>query len=154
MIDVKTDIIRAGLKAAGATLRSKKGSTLINVLSYLLPWRSWFLRTWTTIGRTIYAPTHVDIAGPLHPYATTIAHELVHVAQWRRFWAFLWLGYILLPLPVLFAWCRWAAEREAYLVDIRAGRSVDDVVNTLWRSYGWPWPKPLMRRWFVKELSK
>jgi hypothetical protein len=145
--------VRAAIDAAGATLRSKRGSPLMAVLSYLFPWRAWFLRSaWTTIGRTIYAPVWVDVEGNLEPYRTIIGHELVHVAQWRRWWVLLWLGYLLLPLPVGLAWCRWAAEREACLVQLRAGADIDAIVDVLWRRYGWPWPRCLMRRWFRRAM--
>lgn len=53
--------VRDQVSAAGAHVRSKRGSVLMAILSYLLPWRAWFMGTaWTTLGRTIYAPTWVD----------------------------------------------------------------------------------------------
>lgn len=147
--------VRAALASAGARLRSKRGSALMALLSLLLPWRAWFLRhAWTTIGRTIYAPVWVDVAGPIGAYREIIEHELVHVAQWRRWWILFPLSYLLLPLPIGMAWCRWRWEREAYLVQIRAGATVDAVVDTLWRRYGWPWPRAWMRRWFWRALAQ
>lgn len=108
-------------------------------------------RTWITIGRTIH---HPDRADPTRE-TEIVAHELVHVRQWRR-WGF-WFGvaYLLLPLPIGLAWCRWRAEREAYLVQLRARpceKEVERLVAVLWSAYAWPWPKPWMRRWFRKRL--
>ena len=58
----------------------------------------------------------------------------------------LWqVAYLLLPLPIGLAWFRWASERRAYLVQLRAGASVDATVETLWSRYGWCWPRPWMR---------
>jgi hypothetical protein len=79
----------------------------------------------------------------------------VHIEQARRWPVFWQLSYLLLPLPFGFAWFRWHWEREAYLVDLRAGRlTVDEVVETLWSNYAWTWPKPWMRRWFERELGR
>ena len=48
----------------------------------------------------------------------TFRHELVHVRQWRRWHVLFWIGYLLLPLPIGLAWCRWRFEREAYLEEL------------------------------------
>jgi hypothetical protein len=29
---------------------------------------------------------------------------------------------------------------------------VEWVVETLWSNYAWTWPKPWMRKWFLREL--
>jgi hypothetical protein len=82
-------------------------------------------------------------------------HELIHVRQQCGFGLY-WsaLLYFLLPLPVLFSG-RWFVEREAYLVDIVAGaKTVEQAVDILWRSYGYPWPKLLMRKWFDEQIAK
>jgi len=64
-----------------------------------------------------------------------------------------WLVW-LLPLPVLFSG-RWFIERAAYLDGIiKYGDDVEKCVNTLWDGYLWPWPKPLMRKWFYKKLKE
>ncbi|MCC7542449.1 MAG: hypothetical protein IT379_39895 [Deltaproteobacteria bacterium] len=147
--------VREQVAAAGARVRSKRGSVLMTILSVLLPWRAWFMRAaWTTLGRTIYAPTWIDVAGSLEPYRSILEHELVHVRQWRRWWLVYPISYLLLPLPIGLAWWRWRWEREAYLVQLRAGTSVEHVVDTLWRHYGWPWPRWAMRRWFRRALAR
>lgn len=82
-------------------------------------------------------------------WSVVVGHELVHVDQMAGPWGLLrtYLLFALLPLPVLFSG-RWFLEREAFLVDVRAGRGVGEIVDMLWRYYGWPWPPALMRRWF------
>lgn len=42
----------------------------------------------------------------------------------------------------------WVSERVKY------GPRMVDVVDTLWRSYGWCWPRKWMRQWFLKQLKK
>src|SRR5690606_9052076 len=84
----------------------------------------------------------------------TLPHELVHARQFATWWGpwLLPLLAALLPLPTLLSG-RWFIERHAYLQDIRAGRrTVEAAVQTLWRDYGWCWPRSLMRRWFEREL--
>jgi hypothetical protein len=48
---------------------------------------------------------------------------------------------------------RWKFEREAYMVQIERGAKAEDVVNLLWSSYLFPWPKSLMLKWFKKEID-
>lgn len=85
-----------------------------------------------------------------------IAHELHHVKQFSTWWGpwLIPLAAVLFPLPILFSG-RWWIERQAYLADIKAGRdTAEGAVTTLWRFYGWPYPKCLMRRWFTAQLNK
>lgn len=108
---------------------------------------------WTTISsKRIYAPNGVDL-DRLDLYEVIIRHELVHVAQARKWPVWFQVSYLLFPLPFGLAWCRWYWERAAFMVDIKAGRlTVEQAVNMLSR-YGWPWPKGLMRRFFEKQLE-
>lgn len=132
-------------------VRHKRTSRLMRVLTTVLGiFGLDFGRFWTTIGSfVIYAPDDVDL-GDLEPHATIIRHELVHIDQARRFPGFFQLSYLLLPLPFGLAYFRWVWERRAYLVDIEAGRlSIEEAVTTLWSRYGWCWPRPWMRRWFL-----
>ncbi len=80
----------------------------------------------------------------------TLLHEEVHVEQfstWYGPWLIPFL-ILLFPLPVFFSG-RWFIERDAYLVDIKAGRTtVNRAVDTLWDRHGWVWPKPWMQKWF------
>lgn len=141
------------LEAAGVRVRHKRDSLVCRVLSWFLGYWFW-TRAWTTLGpRTIWAPPHVDLSR-LDVYETIIRHELVHIRQARR-WPLVWqLSYVLLPLPVGLAWFRWRWEREAYLVQLRARTmSIDEVVDALWRHYGWCWPRAWMRRWFARRVA-
>ncbi len=79
-------------------------------------------------------------------------HEEVHGKQWDKYKIFFPILYWV-P-PTLLAYFRWKFEREAYLVDIKAGvHTVEEVVDTLWSDYLWTWPKCWMRKWFKKELA-
>jgi hypothetical protein len=117
---------------------------------------------WTTVGNTIYYPDHVENPEKSWHQAT-IEHELVHVAQYKKYSVPLFLFlYLFFPMPIFFSYFRWKFEREAYLVSAQFLRAygdpdyqiVDTLVNSLWNFYAWPWPKSWMRKWFNKELSK
>jgi hypothetical protein len=93
----------------------------------------------------------------VHPEESdTIKHEIFHVKQFEK-----WYGPIIvplfatiLPLPILFSG-RWFIERQAYLYDIRRGvQTVDSAIDILWNDYGYCWPKSLMRKWFIKQLTR
>jgi hypothetical protein len=114
--------------------------------------RMFMARYWTTIGSTIYYPACVS--DPL-AYPTVLEHELVHVRQWRRWGLWMWLSYLLLPLPVGLCWFRFRWEREAYLVELAHApsgpardREITRIVDALWYGYAFPWPRSWMRRWF------
>lgn len=144
------------LAAARVGIVSKADSRLMRLIGWLfaLFGRTDFTtRWWTTIGaRTIYAPIGVDLSD-LERYATVIRHELVHARQARRWPVFWQLSYLLLPLPFGLAWCRWASERQAYLVQLRAGTmTIDEVVTTLWDNYGWCYPRSWMRAWLARAV--
>jgi hypothetical protein len=79
-----------------------------------------------------------------------LKHEEVHADQFAKWWGpvVIPLLAVLLPLPVYYSG-RWFIERDAYLVDIKAGhRSIKSSVDTLWNRYGYAWPKDLMTKWF------
>lgn len=119
---------------------------------------------WTTIGKTIYYPDHIK-----NPYVYTdvIEHEKVHLEQYKKYgtFGFLFL-YAFVFFPVLGAYFRWKFEREAYLVQMKLSPVykssnkeniaflINEIVDTLWFRYGFVWPKPLMRKWFTKQLLK
>ena len=148
----------------GVVVRSKADSWLMRAIGWLLGLFGidFMGRFWTTISPgVIWAPVGANLSR-LDVYATTIRHELVHREQmlrWKRWgwWlgVFLWqVSYLLFPVPFFFAYFRWRCEREAYLVNLSEGRAtVDGVVQTLWRNYGFCWPKSLMRKWFERELG-
>lgn len=108
-------------------------------------------RYWITAFGSIYHPDDCD------PFAEqfegVIEHELRHIEQQAK-WGFWWyLCYSFLPVPVFFAWWRYKWERECYLIQIQRGElTPDEAADLLW-GYFWPWPKPLMRRWFRKHAD-
>lgn len=123
----------------------------------------------TTVGRTIYFPVGWDIQKADELDYVTLCHELKHVEQYRTlgfgiaplgFVIFLFL-YLLVPLPIIFAWFRYYFERAAYLESYEAGKRVgllpkiDYYVNVLTGvGYLWAWPfKSLVRRWFLKRCK-
>lgn len=110
---------------------------------------------WTTVGDTIYYPYIYDLK-TAQSFTEIIEHEQVHLRQYKKYGTvpFLFL-YALVFLPVFLSYFRWKFEREAYLVGIvKYGDNIDEVVKVLWNGYGCPWPKTLMRRWFVKQLAE
>lgn len=148
------------LAAMGVTVRHKRESKLMRVIGFI--WKRFNTDFWTTInGRTIWAPNDADLTR-LEDYALIIQHELVHIGQFRRWPIIGQLAFLLLPVPFFFAWFRWAMERRAYMVQLEAHGApfgsgeyeLERVVNTLWRNYGWCWPRPWMRRWFRRELTR
>jgi hypothetical protein len=146
------------LRAHRVRLVSKADSRLMRAAALLLRGigqRDFNERFWTTVGRTVYYPTCVE--DPLaHP--DVLEHELVHVRQWQRWGVLMWLSYLCLPLPFGLAWFRFRWEREAYLVQIaRAAdreQEIERIVQVLWHGYGWPWPRPLMRKWFREHAPR
>ena len=94
--------------------------------------------------------THPDDVAPESPEKFKARrHEFHHVQDfipWWGPWVCIALA-IFFPLPILFSG-RWFLERRAYRDGIDCGfTTVDRVVDGLWSSYGWAWPKPWMRRW-------
>jgi hypothetical protein len=152
---VRAQAIDSALAAHRARLLPKRGSPLMSIIAALLRplgLREFMARYWTTLGRVIYYPTAVEDP---RAYPQVIEHELVHVRQWARWGPWLWLSYLLLPLPFGLAWFRWRWEREAYLPEVLSASSaaerervIQQLSETLWRGYGWPWPRRWMRSWF------
>jgi len=130
----------------------------------------------TTIGRGVYFPV-----GWLERNAATaggcevLAHELVHVRQFKRF-GFgsarigivpMFAVYCLFPLPVGLCLGRWWLERSAYLAGFRERNLIDrdpfDVAYLQWfvydmmigGSYGYAmWlAKGRVRRWVEKHIN-
>lgn len=141
-------------------LRSKSSSLFMRILGFFIP--GFMDRFWTTIRLpfdkrpTIYYPVfYSNIENSPADRTSVLDHELVHVEDMRSSWGLFkmfWLVWAL-PLPIIFSG-RWYIERQAYLVSIiKHGYTIDYVVNTLWSSYLFPWPKPIMRRWFEKQVA-
>ena len=101
---------------------------------------------WVTIGRTIYHPD--DVAAPL-THAQTLAHEQVHVRQWRR------MG-LSFALKYATAQGRWEIEREAFLHEVvHFDRSINDCVNALASDlYRLKITREAMRDWFHQARQR
>jgi hypothetical protein len=89
--------------------------------------REFLKRYYTTIGPVIGVPQGWETTSAIHRYAV-LSHERVHVGQFRKGGlGNAWIGilpvgilYLLLPLPIGFAYFRWLFERTAYATGIRA----------------------------------
>lgn len=121
-------------------------------------WPDFVDRFWTTVrwpfcNPRIYYPPGIDPMADRYRFIRV--HELIHANQQRSTVGLIWsfLLYFFVPLPILFSG-RWFVERPAYLSDISLGaRTIDNAVETLWRSYAWPWPKAMMRAWFIMNIN-
>lgn len=146
-------MITSELATQGVVVRLKRDSHIMRFISFFLG-ASFLTSFWTTISpRKIWAPTGTNLRR-LDDYATIIRHELCHARVWKRYPLIAQFAYVFLPLPIGLAWFRWRFERAAYLIDIRAGRmTVDEVVQTLWQNYLFPWPRGAMRKSFQRALA-
>lgn len=163
-------------KAKGVRFVTKKGR-FWRTLHYIV----WFLtlgrnrhfmdRYLTTIGPVIAFPEEWLFYGDRIYKLSVLRHELKHVQQFKKLGlGNPWLGilpmgvaYLLLPLPIGFAWCRWLFEREAYLEGMKVEQEFGDhphvevAVNELTSgSYAWtllPCFRGYARRWFKRKLG-
>lgn len=165
--------VEAELSALCVVVCPKRKSRLMRVLAFFLG-AKFSERFWTTIGpKRIWAPTTADLSD-LRRYTGVLLHEIEHIKQARRWPVMFQISYLLLPVPVFFAWFRWYFERKAYLASLWyfrehvlgpeswgdpvthnaiVAQEIDRIVNTLWSNYGWCWPKPWMRRYFLKHIG-
>lgn len=153
--------IRKVLLHEGVKLRTKKDSYFMRFIGWLLAFtriNKRFMEDYITfMGSTIYFPVGYT-PDPLNDNflrnnATTFAHEFVHLRQKKKYKLLWYLSYLFFPLPFFLCWGRWRWEREAYLVNIKAGAPVFTVVNSL-HAYGRPWPKPWMTKWFENNKGR
>lgn len=114
---------------------------------------------WTTWGKDIYYPCDFSDDSMASKAIYAIAHEKVHVKQFEylgKLGFLIW--YFLLPLPFFFSG-RWWLEKDAYLIDLSYYMSlgytkenaVNMIVDHLSGFYFRPWPKYLMKEWFMKQ---
>lgn len=102
-------------------------------------------------------------------WAIAVAAALATLIAGRRAWAVVGIvpvgvAYLLLPLPIGLAWCRYALERSAYAHQAEAliavgwdrAKLIDRAVEQLATgAYGWAWPFPAaVRGWFEKRLPQ
>ena len=124
--------IEAEVRKAGVRLVPHKHSTLTTLYGMVAGWfgvKDFTNRFWLTLAPTIFYPNY--IGNPLDAkYQTSLRHELVHIRQQRR--AGLW-GWTLRYLAS--QRFRWEQEREAYLVNVRAGDAPILIAAALRRAY-------------------
>lgn len=153
------------LKTQGVKLVRKDNSRLMRVIGWFFNLFKWLTKfdfmedAWTTVGgKTIYFPVDYPLSYEklqgISSSEVTIRHELVHIRQARKYPVWFQVSYLLFPIFIFFAWFRWRWEREAYMVNIRAGADIDRIVDILWKVYLFPWPKPWMRKWFREQVAK
>jgi hypothetical protein len=152
--------VRQQLDAEGVRIVRKDKSWVMRTLGavFKLFGYDFMARAWTTIGpKTIYAPTWVpediNTREDLTQWQIGLLHELVHIKQARKYPVIWQFTYLFVFFPVLLAWFRWRWEREAYLtVNInKFGQNSDEIADTIWRVYLFPWPKGAMKKWFNKH---
>jgi len=150
------DEIRAFVREHKVQILPKKASWLMRACAWFLYWtwinRDFMDRYTTTVGKKIYYRESwgdFDINSDTHVrrHASTLEHEFVHVLQYKKWWLLYQFTYLLVFLPLGLAWFRFYWEREAYQVNRLYGRNIESCVDALW-SYGWPWPRSRMRKWF------
>lgn len=135
---------------------------IIGALLYVFMGSKFMDNFWTTYRlpfqkRSTIAYPLKSVSDPMSPaYRSILEHEVVHSKDFSTAWGlfkmfwFVWL----IPLPIFFSG-RWYVERKAYLENIlHHNYSIDYVVNVLWFQYAWCWPRPLMRKWFLREYKK
>lgn len=128
---------------------------------------------YTTIGPCIGVPEGWEERSAESRQAV-LEHELEHIEQCQSFgFGNAWVGlplytifYLLLPLPIGFAYFRWRFERKAYRRGIETrlvgkkghertvlrNRLIDHAVEQLSSGkYGWTWPFPKSVRWYFEE---
>lgn len=150
-------------------IAKKSESKLMRFLAFILkPITPDFMRDfWTTwpFNETIYVPTKYDFDPDWgmptweKRHREVLEHESVHIEQAKRWTVPIFaLMYLVFPMPILFAWGRWRIERDAYLTQLRASTdkaaTIEWIVDTLWHSYAWTWPRAWMRRWFNNQAEK
>jgi len=134
-----------------------------------------FREYYTTIGPVIGVPLGWEKRGFANRFAT-LTHERRHVEQFKKAgFGSAWLGllpagiaYVLLPLPIGFAWFRWRMERTAYAEGIRAYLTVNPshservrridsaTIQLTGGAYGWTaalWPgRARVQKWFENAV--
>jgi len=126
-----------------------------------------YTNTTTTLGRTIYYPAGWTVDTVRLYDCIILRHEIIHVRQYLK-WGFgnivlgtflMAIAYLLLPVPLFFAWFRYKLEREAYWESYRASielglePQVEHYAEVLTNSgYFWAWySKKQVQGWFEKK---
>jgi len=121
----------------------------------------------TTIGQKVYVPEGWDLK-PASSKAAVIRHERIHMRQSKRHGRIMFsIAYLLIPLPIFFAYFRKKFEQEAYEESLRAiyeyhgelaftPRLKSDVIDHFTTSqYFWMWPfKKNLETWYDNFVAK
>jgi hypothetical protein len=104
-------------------------------------------------GGTAHA-TEADMISFLDFNESIFGHEAHHVEQHLRLW---WLHEVLYflgtPLPIIFAWYRaWCEVRPYAWQCAFFERDQVKTVNTIWKLYGFPWPKGWLAEWLANTI--
>jgi len=158
----------------GFRLISKESSALQQLIAKALrlitvgKMDSYLSQYHTTLGQTIYVPAKWEHTSEDARYVT-LCHERVHMRQFRRYtWPGMAILYLLVPLPMGFAYFRARFEMQAYAESMRAEAVVggmERVASAEYReylfrqftgaSYGWMWPyRRSLQRWYEAALQE
>jgi len=113
---------------------------IFDAFAHLFGTKGWKEHFWLTLGKTIYHPA--GIGDPLS-YTGTVCHELVHVNQQSRTWLWWWITRYLCSWKY-----RWQMERDAYLEEIRLGRSIESIAVSMRIAYRIPLEFDVICKWF------
>jgi hypothetical protein len=121
----------------------------------------------TTLGARVYVPASWDQRSADDRWMT-MRHERVHLRQFRR-WSFPLMAvlYLLVPLPLGLAWCRYRFERAAYEETLAAAHALHGerlLCDAAFRAniveqftsgaYGWMWPfRGAIERWYDEQVA-
>lgn len=123
----------------------------------------------TTINNKVYVPDSWDSCS-LATKAITLRHERIHMRQIRKFGKIKFsLGYLLFPLPLIFASFRMKMEKEGYEESIKAYYEYygpkfftqtlrqEIISNFTTAKYFWMWPwKKSIEDWYddvIKNIT-
>ena len=158
----------------GFQVRHKAMSRLMKLVGLLLllvtfgQQRVFMTEYVTTIGEKVYVPDGWENWDEFRRVAI-LRHERVHMRQVRRHGMFLFaLMYLLLPVPLFFAYFRAKFEWEAYEESMRAVaernglRILDDpkykqsiFEHFTTGAYGWMWPfTGTLEKWYLASQKK
>jgi len=162
-----------GIKIASKNEKLTRLWKLIHVLLRVITFGkndNFYTGTTTTLGRTVYFPAGWTVDTVRLYDCITLKHEATHIRQNLKFgFGNIWLGttlmaiaYLLLPLPIFFAWFRYKLERDAYWESYKAAMELGLTPNTDYYvdlltgpSYFWAWwSKKQIQTWFSVKKGK
>ena len=107
------EMFEALQKSERVTVKYKDESWLMKLIGGLMFFNRGFMTNFiTTIGETVYFPTRQSVESDYHEAWMTLAHELVHVEDYRKNRPLFMLGYCMPQLlaalallaPILWSW--------------------------------------------------